>query len=107
METGMGLRIAVAALAVWKVCQILAYEDGPWDLVIRLRKSLYRERDRLKNRERISGQVLLMISCVSCSSFWVSIPAAFWVTSIWQDRIVSWLCVAALATVIDHLDRRI
>jgi hypothetical protein len=98
----MGLKIVVAALAVWKVCQVLAYEDGPWDLMIRIRRGLYPKegRDRLKFKVTF----LQMLGCISCSSVWFAIVPAVWLGQGWQERTLLWLAIAALATILDHLE---
>ena len=98
----MGLKIVVAALAVWKVCQVLAYEDGPWDLMIWIRKSLYPKQGRFLLRFR--AELAQGLNCVSCSSVWFAIVPAVWLGQGWQERTLLWLAIAALATILDHLE---
>jgi hypothetical protein len=98
----MELRIVVAVLAVWKVCQVLAYEDGPWDLMIWLRRHLHpgQGRDPLKIRSMLSQG----LNCVACSSVWIAWLPAWWIASGWKEWAVLWLAIAGAATILDHLE---
>ena len=101
-ETDMELRIVVAALAVWKVCQVLAYEDGPWDLMIWLRRNLYPSQGRFLLRFR--AELAQGLNCVACSSVWVSWIPALWIATSWKEWAILWLAIAGLATILDHLE---
>ena len=56
--------LLLAVLAVWRVTHLLHAEDGPWDVVARLRGW--------------AGDGLLgrMMDCFYCASLWVALPAA-------------------------------
>ena len=63
-ELGFWPRLALTVLAAWRVTHLLAAEDGPFDLVLKLRL-------RLGN----SGWGQLM-DCPYCVSLWVALPLA-------------------------------
>ncbi len=52
------------SLAVWRVTHLLAEEDGPGDVVVRLRKRL---------GDSIAGQAM---DCFFCLSLWIAAPFA-------------------------------
>jgi hypothetical protein len=58
------LRFVLAVLATWRVTHLLAREDGPADLIFRLRVRL--------------GEGLLgrLMDCFNCLSLWVAAPIA-------------------------------
>jgi hypothetical protein len=58
------LEFILIALGVWRVTHLLVAEDGPWDAVIRLRKSL---------GSSVLGQAM---DCFYCCSLWVGAPFA-------------------------------
>ena len=61
-----------AVLAVWRVTHLIVEEDGPWDLMRRLRRT----------GERIGLERL--INCFLCCSVWVAIPFALLLTREWK-----------------------
>jgi hypothetical protein len=78
-ELEVGLRFTVAVLATWRVAHLLAFEDGPFDAIARLRAA--------------AGRFGGVLDCFFCLSLWVAAPLALWVT----DSLLAWVCVA-LAT---------
>jgi len=85
------VRFVLAALATWRVTHLLANEDGPAAIVFRLRRRL--------GDSPIGG----LMDCFNCLSFWVAIPAAFFVTLqplVWA---VSWLALSGAACLLDRL----
>ena len=60
-----GMRFALASLATWRVTHLLAEEDGPANVVVRL-------------RERAGdGQLGELMDCFYCLSVWVAAPFGF------------------------------
>jgi hypothetical protein len=62
-DAGFGMRFALASLAVWRVTHLLVEEDGPADVVVRLRARLGQ------------GQLGELMDCFYCMSVWVAAPA--------------------------------
>jgi hypothetical protein len=67
-QTQFCINFVLAILATWRVTHLLAYEDGPADLVARFRILL---------GDSLLGQLM---DCFKCLSIWIAIPAAFFVT---------------------------
>lgn len=63
-ELGFWPRLALAVLAAWRVTHLLATEDGPFGLVLKLRQ-------RLGN-----GAWGQLMDCPYCVSLWVAAPLA-------------------------------
>ena len=85
------MRFVLAALATWRVTHLLANEDGPADIVFRLRRRL--------GDSPIGG----LMDCFKCLSFWVAIPATFFLTTrpvLWA---VSWVALSGAACLLQRL----
>lgn len=89
----MAFRFALSALAVWRVSFLVAREDGPWNSLTRLRRGLGR------------GALGKLFGCVKCLSVWVAIPFAFFVGGEWVERLVVWLALSGVASLIDEWTR--
>lgn len=85
------LRFALAALASWRVAALLAYDDGPWDVVLRLRRALG------------AGAFARMLDCFRCVSLWVAAPLTFAVASRPLDLVLVWLALSGSACLLDRL----
>lgn len=84
------MRLALAVLAVWRVSHLLAKEDGPWDLVVRLRRS--------------AGNSLFgkLMDCFQCLSLWVAAPFTFFVTQDLPHWLVAWLAISGAACLLER-----
>jgi hypothetical protein len=89
-EPGFWLRFIIASLATWRVTHLLVNEDGPADLVARLRA-------RLGN-----SAIGRMMDCFACSSLWIAIPMAFFVSRQVFGLILSWLALSGAALLIER-----
>lgn len=87
------IRFALAVLATWRVTHLLAYEDGPADLIARV---------RMRVGEGFLGRLL---DCFKCLSLWVAAPLAFFVA--WQPVafVIAWLALSGGAILLQRLDR--
>ena len=87
------LRLALAVLACWRVSHLLAAEDGPWDLVVRLRQAAG------------AGMLGKMMDCFQCVSVWVAAPLAFFVAAGVAERVVAGLAVSGGACLLERIGR--
>lgn len=90
--------LALGVLAVWRVTHILNAEDGPWDIVLRLR--------RLAG----SGFAGHLLDCFYCLSIWIAAPAAIWIGQGIKERCLLWPAISAGAILLERLtarDRRV
>jgi hypothetical protein len=70
--------LVVGVLGVWRITYLLSAEDGPGDLILRLRLFLGRS---------LAGKA---IECFDCLSLWVAIPFALTLGPSWLDRLLWW-----------------
>lgn len=83
-------RLVLASLAVWRVTHLLASEDGPWDVIARVRSRL--------------GQGMLgrLMDCFYCLSLWVAAPAAWYVSPRFPDLLAVWLALSGAACLLER-----
>ncbi len=91
MDPNLPLRLVLAALAVWRVTHLLAEEDGPWGVVVRLRE--------------LAGKGILgeLMDCFHCLSLWIAAPAAVWLTADNRERPLIWLALSGAACLLQRL----
>ena len=82
-------RFTLAALAVWRITHLVAYENGPWNLLARLRAA--------------GGELM---SCFYCLSVWVAAPFALLLASGWGERLLVWPALSAAAILLERLTDR-
>jgi hypothetical protein len=85
------LLFVLAVLATWRVTHLLAREDGPADIIFRLRRRL--------------GDGLLgsLMDCFNCMSLWIAAVAAFVVASTPLTWALSWLAISGGACLLERL----
>ncbi len=83
--------LALATLCVWRITHLLQAEDGPWDLVVRLRRAA---------GEGFFGKLL---DCFYCLSLWISLPFAFGFGESWRERLLLWPALSAIAIFLERL----
>ncbi len=88
------LSFVAAVLATWRVTHLLANEDGPADVIFRLRRRLG------------DGFLASLIDCFNCLSLWVAAPIAFLVSSGPLMCLVSWLALSGAACLLERLGER-
>ncbi len=84
------LRIILAVLATWRVTHLLASEDGPADLVFRLRARL---------GSSFAGKLM---DCFYCLSLWVAAPFTLLVTRQIMGGILVWLALSGAACLLEQ-----
>ena len=91
IEAGFWVRFVLAVLATWRVTHLLASEDGPSDLIVRLRVWL---------GHRLIGKLM---DCFNCLSFWIAAPAALFVSRKPLDWVFTWLALSGAACLLERL----
>lgn len=84
----------LSALAVWRLTHLVAEEDGPWDLIVRLRAGLG------------TGMLGRLFDCFYCLSLWFALPFAVWIASGWLLRSVNWLALSGAACLLEKISSR-
>jgi hypothetical protein len=82
-------RIVLGTLGVWRVTHLLHAEDGPFELLARLRAAA---------ATWAIGDVL---GCFWCASLWVAAPFALTVRG-WRERLLLWPALSAGAIVVQE-----
>jgi len=85
------LTVVLAVLATWRVTHLLANEDGPADVIFRLR------------RRAGEGFIGSLMDCFNCMSIWVAAPLALFVASSPAAWFVAWLGLSGAACLIERL----
>lgn len=84
----------VAVLATWRISRLVAKEDGPFDVVLRV-------------RARAGTSVLgRLMDCPYCLSVWAALPLAGWLTRRdglpAADVVPVWLAISAGACLLEQ-----
>jgi len=83
--------IALATLCVWRITHLLQAEDGPWDVVVRLRRAAG------------GGFAGKLLDCFYCLSLWISAPFAWGFGETWRERLLLWPALSAAAIFLERL----
>ena len=83
-----GMTFLLCTLAVWRISHLLAQEDGPFDVVFRLRRKVGQ------------GFFGTLLDCFLCLSLWVALPFAVLSGDTLIDRIVAWLALSGGASIL-------
>lgn len=83
--------LVLGILSVWRVTHLLNAEDGPWNLVVRLRL-------RAGN-----GFWAGLLDCFNCLSLWIAAPVAYWISSGWRERFFLWLALSGAAILLERV----
>lgn len=83
--------LVIGILATWRLTHLIVAEDGPWNVVARLRQSAG------------AGIVGEMMDCFNCTSLWVALPFAIWLRSDWIGGAVTWLALSGGAILLERL----
>lgn len=93
-EIGFWPRFAVAVLATWRISHLLAREDGPRDVLARLRARAG------------SGFFGTLLDCFYCLSLWVAAPLAFFVAEKPLELLLAWLALSGAACLLERLGQQ-
>jgi hypothetical protein len=93
-EFSTEVRFALCSLAAWRLTHMIVAEDGPWNIIVRLRAWL---------GDSIAGRTM---DCFYCSSVWLAIPFAFFIAYDVLSWFVSWLAVSGAASLLEQATNR-
>jgi len=86
--------IIIGVLAVWRLTHLLQAEDGPWNLLFRLRRMA---------GAGFWGQLL---DCFYCLSLWVSLPATLLLAESVREGVLLWLGLSGGAILLERMMAR-
>lgn len=82
--------IALSVPAVWRIAHLFSKEDGPFDLVFRIRK---------KAGNSFWGALL---DCFYCTSVWVALPFGLWLGISWPEKLLCWAALSGSACLLEQ-----
>ena len=82
--------LVLGVLTVWRVTHLLIAEDGPWDVLVALR--------RIANRPFWGN----LLGCFYCLSLWVAAPVAWEIGGGWKERVLVWLSLSGAAILLER-----
>lgn len=92
-DIGPWLSFVMAVLATWRITHLLVYEDGPADVIVRLRLRLGQ------------GFIGALMDCFNCLSLWVAIPMALLVSRNPVELLVVWPALSGAACLLERAGR--
>ena len=77
--------------AVWRITHLLSKEDGPFDLVFKIRK--------------IAGSGFFgnLIDCFYCLSIWIALPFGLITGKGWEEKLLLWFALSGLACLLERI----
>lgn len=90
MQDEFPVRFVVGALATWRVTHLLVAEDGPADMVVRLRR---------RAGDSWVGDAL---DCFYCLSVWTAMPVAAAVARNRREAPLTWLALSGAACLLER-----
>jgi len=86
--------LVLGVLGVWRVTHLLQAEDGPWNVIVRLRRAA---------GDSFWGRLL---DCFHCLSLWIAVAPAWLLGHGWMERILLWLALSGGAILLEELTLR-
>jgi len=86
--------LIIGLLAAWRITHLLQAEDGPFDLIYRLRKAF---------GSSVFGK---MMDCFNCLSLWVAMPFAYFLADSWPEKILLWLALSGGAILLERITQK-
>lgn len=87
-------RFVLCALAIWRLTHLVVAEDGPWNIIVRVRAFL---------GDSQAGQAM---DCFYCLSVWIAIPFTFVVANHFWNWVICWLALSATASLLEQATNR-
>ncbi|HWK06658.1 MAG TPA: hypothetical protein VNS58_23645 [Puia sp.] len=85
----------IVSLAIWRITHLLSKEDGPFEIIFRLRKLA---------GEGVWGQLM---DCFYCLSIWISLPFACWTGSSISEKLLFWMAYSGLACLLEKATEKL
>jgi hypothetical protein len=87
-------RAVLGVLCVWRLTHLLQAEDGPWDLVVHIRRAAG------------NGQLGKLLDCFYCLSLWIAAPFGWFLGHSAAERGSLWLALSAAAILLERATGR-
>ena len=86
--------LVVGTLCVWRITHLLYAEDGPWNVMVRLRK-----------RAGV-GFWGSLLDCFYCLSLWIALPFALLIGQGWKEQLMLWPALSGGASLLERATSR-
>lgn len=86
--------LAIGSLFVWRATHLLSAEDGPWDLMARLRRRVG------------SGFFGKLLDCFYCLSLWIALPVAAVLGRSAGEQFLLWFALSGAAILLERMTAR-
>ena len=83
-------RFIIVSLVAWRITHLLSKEDGPFDIIYRLRKAAG------------AGFFGSLLDCFYCVSIWIALPFGIYFGVNWFDRFLYWLALSGAACLLEQ-----
>ena len=84
-------RLLLGILSVWRITHLLQAEDGPWDLVVSLRRAAG------------AGFFGKLMDCFYCLSMWIAAPLAAVLGQTWMEKLLLWPALSGAAILLERV----
>ena len=86
--------LIISMLAVWRVTHLIQAEDGPFDVIFKLRK--------------LAGKSVFgdLMDCFYCLSMWVAMPPGFYFGTNWVEKTLLWLALSGGAILLEKVSSK-
>lgn len=81
---------AITTLAVWRVTHLFTKEDGPFEIIYRIR------------RKAGAGFFGSLLDCFYCTSIWIAAPPGFWLGHGWMGKMLLWLAFSGAVCLLEQ-----
>lgn len=88
------LRFVILILVVWRLTHLIQAEDGPWEIICRIRKAAG------------NGFWGSLMDCFQCLSLWIALPFGFWQGTGWDGRVLLWLALSGASILLETVTNR-
>ena len=83
--------LILGILAVWRITHLLNAEDGPWDVLVRVRRAAG------------AGVLGSLLDCFYCLSLWIAAPFAAALGTGVLERLLLWPALSGAAILLERL----
>jgi hypothetical protein len=84
------LLFMIMALANWRITHLFSKEDGPFDIIYRIRKKAG------------AGFFGSLLDCFYCTSVWVALPFGLWTGNSWPGKLLYWVAFSGAACLLEQ-----
>ncbi len=83
--------LILGTLCVWRLAHFLYAEDGPWDILVSLRRAV---------GEGVMGRLL---DCFYCLTLWISLPITLLIAESVTEKLLMWPALSGGAILLERV----